>query len=401
MYDMRLSIKSVFKNITVWLGLLTVLLAVISWAEFQRYEAHDRFDDLLKIQKTVFKVSALNKTNPSYSEILLKSYIDTISNQIVELHEASSGELFLVLSKQGKIQRAIKKLDTYIDLYNRDMQSYLLTSNKQQRYALEKVKSAETKIMMQIKAIEERIIQADFIFTDKFQWIVYFTFLISLFVFLFYRHRLKAIYLSIEALYGINAGNTSTVKTLTQETEAIKQKMARKPVATENPSMVDPVTQIKNYKGMMHSYANKKGTKEKNFTAVCLFEVDNLTQKNDLSQELVNNILKKIASILSLYEQATDVVARFNFNQFIFIISRDTKVKMLQECESIRQSVEELKFKTKKDNMASFTVSGGFVIKPRHKSLDDIFKDASKLLLSAQKKGGNQIIQIKDYAENF
>ncbi len=398
---MRLSIKSVFKNITIWLGLLTVLLAVISWAEFQRYEAHDRFDDLLKIQKTVFKVSALNKTNPSYSEILLKSYIDTISNQIRELHEASSGGLFWALLDQGKIQRAIKMLSAYIDLYNQDMKAYLLASNKQQRYTLEKVKSVQTEIMMQIKAIEERMIQADFVLTDKFQWIVYWTFLISLFAFLFYRQRLRAIYLSIEALYGINTGNTSKVKTLTQETEAIKQKMARRPVVTENPSMVDPVTQIKNYKGMMHSYANKKGIKEKNFTAVCLFEIDSFAQNNDFSQELVNNVLKKTASILSLYEQATDVVARFDFNQFIFIVSRDTKAKMFQECESIRQSIEELKFKTRKDNMTSFTVSGGFVIKPRHKSLDDIFKDASKLLLSAQNKGGNQIIQIKDYAENF
>jgi len=398
---MRLSIKSVFKNITIWLGLLTVLLAVISWTEFQRYKAHDRFDDLLKIQKTVFKVSSLNKINPSYSEILLKSYIDTISNQIQELHEASSGGLFSALLDQGRIQRAIKKLSTYIDLYNQDMKSYLLATKKQQQYTLEKVKSAQTEIMMQINVIEERMIQADFVFTDKFQWIIYLTFLISLFAFLFYRQRLRAIHLSIEALYGINAGNPSKIKTLTQETEAIKQKMARKPVVTENPSMVDPVTQIKNYKGMIHSYANKKGTKEKSFTAVCLFEIDNFAQNNDFSQEFVNNVLKKIASILSLYEQATDVVARFDFNQFVFIVSRDTKAKMFQECESIRQSIEELKFKTRKDKMASFTVSGGFVIKPRHKSLDDILKDASKLLLTAQNKGGNQIIQIKDYAENF
>lgn len=395
---MKLSIKSIFKNITLLLTFLTILLAVISFMEFQRYHSYDKFNDLLKIQTTVSKISSLNKTDPNYSLILLKSYTSTILNQIQEFN---ASDFLSGLVNNQESEDAAGRLKSSVKLYEQRVKSYLLASSKQEKYTLDKVNRAHHEVFMNIKSLEELFIQTSHALIDRLQWIVYFTFLMALFTLLFYGKRLRVVYLDIEALYGISNDNALKMKTLTQEAESIRQRMVRKPAAADNPSMIDPVTQIKNYKGMIYSYANKKGTKEKNFTAVCLFEIDNLTQNNDFLQEFVKNVLKKIASILSLYEQATDVVARYDFNQFVFVLSRDTKAKMLQECESIRQSIEELKFKTVTGDTVSFTVSGGFVIKPRHRSLDDMLKEASKLLQAAKKRGGNQIVQIKDYAENF
>ncbi|MCD6433834.1 MAG: diguanylate cyclase, partial [Sulfurimonas sp.] len=177
-------------------------------------------------------------------------------------------------------------------------------------------------------------------------------------------------------------------------------KMKRKPVTSENPTMIDPITNINNIKGMINSYADKKNIKESNFTCVTIFEIDNFSKSNRaFPQEFTQAVLKKIAFTISLHEQANDVIARTDYNQFTIIFSRASKEQLFKDIDIIRQSISEIKFTTPRREGVQITVSGGFTIKTNHSSLDEAIKQAKEILNYAKKTGRNKVSQKRDVAE--
>lgn len=177
-------------------------------------------------------------------------------------------------------------------------------------------------------------------------------------------------------------------------------RMNRKNVTTDNPTMIDPVTDINNHKGMVNSYSNKKNLKDSNFTAVTILEIDNFSKtKRAFSQEMTQSILKKLAYTISLHEQAVDVIARTDYNQFTLILSRASKEQAFKDTELIRQSIEELKFNEPNKGPVVITVSGGFVIKPNNSNLEEAMRQAKEILHYAKSMGTNRILQTRDLAE--
>jgi diguanylate cyclase (GGDEF)-like protein len=232
------------------------------------------------------------------------------------------------------------------------------------------------------------------------QKVAIFTFILTLFITFWYRRRLKNIYADILHLYAIDK-NKKNYEVFSTEADAIKLRMSRKPVSTYNPAMIDPVTHINNHKGMLSSYANKKGMKDSNFTSVTIFEIDNFSKQNRaFSQEFTQAILKKIAFTISLHEQATDVIARTDYNQFTIILSRISKEQSFKDIDIIRQSISEIKFKAPGGTPIKITVCGGFVIKPNNQSLEESLKKAKEVLNHAKGKGKNTISQTRDLAEH-
>jgi len=230
--------------------------------------------------------------------------------------------------------------------------------------------------------------------------ITIFSFILTLLATLWYKRRLNSIYEDVVYLYAIDKTKKDYV-IFSQEADAIKLRMSRKPVVTDNPAMIDPVTQINNHKGMLSSYGHKKGMKDSNFTSVTIFEIDNFSkQKRAFSQEFTQAILKKVAFTLSLHEQATDVIARTDYNQFTLILSRESKEQSFKDVEIIRQSISEIKFKAPGGAPITITVSGGFIIKPNNKSLDEALKQAKEVLEYAKEKNKNTIAQVKDLVEH-
>ena len=142
--------------------------------------------------------------------------------------------------------------------------------------------------------------------------------------------------------------------------------------------------------------------KENNYTAVCVFEIDNFKElEKGLSKEYTQSVLKKISFIISLYEQPTDVIARTEYDQFTIILSRETKTRAFNDCEAMRKSIEETVFNTPHGGTVVFTLSGGFFMKPNNKSLEDAIMQAREILQTAKTNGKNRIAQIKDHAERF
>jgi len=184
-----------------------------------------------------------------------------------------------------------------------------------------------------------------------------------------------------------------------EEIDAISLRMKRKPVISDNPAMIDTVTDINNNKGLMHSYAEKKGMKDSNFTSVTVFEVDNFSKSNRVfSQDFTQAILKKIAFTMTLHEQATDVIARTDYNQFTLVFSRASKEQLFKDMEIIRQSISELKFRTPEKESVQITVTGGLVIKPNNTNLEESIRQAKEVLEHAKSTGRNKISQLSDVA---
>jgi diguanylate cyclase (GGDEF)-like protein len=216
---------------------------------------------------------------------------------------------------------------------------------------------------------------------------------------LWYRKRLFSIYKDIEFLYQIDKSKIN-YPIYTLEADAIAMRMNRKNITVDNPTMTDPVTGINNYKGLINSYSNKKNLKDSNFTALTIIEINNFSKsKRTFSQEITQNILKKIAYAISLHEQPVDVIARTDYNQFTLIFSRSSKEQSFKDVELIRQSIEELKFTVPSKGPVHITISGGLVIKPNNTNIDEAMKQAKEILEYAKSIETNKILQIRDMAE--
>ncbi len=223
--------------------------------------------------------------------------------------------------------------------------------------------------------------------------------LLSILTTIFYRKKVHLILSDISFLSAIHP-TSKNYKTKTIEADAILVKMNKKNTNTIDPSLLDPVTELLNHNGLSKFYLQKKDLKPQNYTSLTLLEVDNFSQDNkQYPPEMIQTILKKIASIITLYEQSTDVLARTGFNQFTLILSRSSKEQCLREIEQIVQTVEEIKFKLNDGTYTNISLSGGFLIKTKKRSLHDAIQEAEKILTYAKNKGGNMIAQARDLKE--
>ena len=399
---MKMSIESLFKNLSFMLILLAILLFFISLVQMDRYASFSKVANLQEQKSLVNKIYDLGRADLDYSVIQARGMAAQLKTDTLTLDSFSSYDIFgMILGQSSEFQADVKNLLQLEDEYIKRINIYYENSNESLAEKLQQLDTAKKALIVMLDSMTIKNISYD---KQKFalsQWLVYLTFLISLFIAIMYSKKLKIVYDDIKSLFAIGFERPSD-KIITKEVDAIKIRMVRKPTTTENPNMVDPVTGIKNSKGMIQSYSEKKTMKESGFTAVCVLEVDNFKQYNkELPKELTQAMLKKIAFIISLYEQPTDVIARIDLDQFAVILQRDNKDKALNDCDSMRKSIEEAVFKNPQGGKIPFTLSGGFIIKQGNKSLEDSISYAKEVLQTAKEKDGNRIAQIHDHAEKF
>ena len=227
------------------------------------------------------------------------------------------------------------------------------------------------------------------------KWLIYAALLVAALLFLYYALRFRTIFRDINSLYSVDTkGDEYTI--VTDEIDVISKRMSRKQSPSDNPAMVDPITEISNYKGLLYAFANRKG-KEGTSISVCLFDIDNFKELDRrYPKSFTQMVLKKIAFMLSLHEQPTDILARTDYSQFAIVFSRNSMDQAFQECEQIRQSVEETAFKVPQGSTIHLTVSGGLVQKSSNVSIEDTVEIARDILAKSKSIGPNAIRQPKD-----
>ncbi|MDX1295936.1 MAG: GGDEF domain-containing protein, partial [Sulfurimonadaceae bacterium] len=142
--------------------------------------------------------------------------------------------------------------------------------------------------------------------------LIYASLLVALLVFGLYYMRFNTVFKDIHSLYSVETKD-SEYQIVTDEIDVISKRMSRKPAANDNPAMIDPITEINNYKGLLFSFANRK-VKDGGTTAVCIFEIDDFKELDrQYPKSFTQMVLKKIAFMLSLHEQHTDILARTDY----------------------------------------------------------------------------------------
>ena len=394
---MQQSIKSIFGNVTLFLSLITFLTGISILFTVEQSNSYKKIDILNEQKVIILDLQKLDKKDAEVAAIQLNGKSSELLFQIQKLYDLHKFDLIgkYILKNSDEYISQLNTLKQLIANCNKSAHNYYQASSKNDEQLHLELISAYKNINNHISTI---------IFTnityDKAKLEFVHKLALGVFVFIFisnlvFYKRLKNIYADLIFLQSPSA-DPQKYTIYSTEADLIYLRMNRKTPKSQSIINIDPVTGINNNKGLVGSYAEKKGLKESDFTALAILEIDNFSKtKRAFPQDFTQSILKKIASTISLYEQATDVIARSDYNEFTIILSRTSKEKAFKEIDQIRQSIQELRFVTSTKVPITITVSGGFYIKPNNISLTNAILE-TRTILEFAKKSKNKIAQKKD-----
>ncbi|MFT7860425.1 MAG: diguanylate cyclase [Sulfurimonas sp.] len=407
---MKSSIKKIFKSLKTYLFFLFLMVTVLILFVFEHDLSIQKINNLEEQKEIVTKLTQLDKSDINLALIQFNGKSTQLHQEIDKLmviYKYNVTEQYL-LSNREEYMADLNKLSQLIDGFNAAANRYYndILKNKTLSKPTDEEIEAEKALNSSLSTVLNHInsMMLKHINYDKRKFTVIENISIALFVIvafftLLYRRRLTQIYKDIEYLYQIDKDKKG-YEIFSLEADAIALRMNRKSVGTDNPAMLDKVTGINNYKGMLNAYSHKKGLKDSNFTSVTVLDIDNFSKTNrPYPQDITQSILKKIAYTISLYEQPVDVIARTDYNQYTIILSRTTKEQCYKDVELIRESIADLKFNIPDVGTQRVTVTGGHVVKPTNTSIEEAIKQAKEIQNYAKSTGTNKIFQTRDYAQ--
>ena len=392
---MKRSIKNIIKNLNTYLfaiffiAILTLLLILEEQFSFQKIEI---VKDEQKIAKELFYLDTKNKAS-SLIELNSKSaQLQQNINKLKLIHKYNFTSIY-ILNNSKEYMQDLSLLSKYSTDFTHKLHEALLKDAQNNK----DMKNSYYKLQAELQNIIMKHLKYDY---EKYiitKYTTFFIFVIIAILTFLYRRALYRIYEDISFLFQVDKDHTN-YEIYSLEADAIALRMNRKATTNQtSTAFIDQVTGINNYKGMLNSYSSKKHTKENNFTSVAVLEIDNFSKtKKPFSQEVVQAILKKVAYTISLYEEPADTIARTDYNQFTIILSRASKEQLFKDTDTIRESIAELKINIPQIGTTQITVTGGFVVKPNHSSLENAIKGAIDILKYAQSTTKNQILRATD-----
>lgn len=398
---MKQSIKSIFNTVffsVISLAIIALVLIIISLDYNNSYEKIQNIYQQKAVALEIVNYPKDANIDNTLNQIAAKSiHLQSQTTTLLNIYDFSIIEHFI--ADKNDYLKDVDALNRLIAKFTQNANNYFTNSKTN---SLEEQKKAELE-----KSFYELLLHQDdmikkTIDINKKKLSILRVVAVTLFILLvatafLHKSRLKSVYEDLVYLLDVSIGNYVV---FSQEADAIALRMKKKPQVSENPTMIEGITGLKNLKGLMNSYGQKKGLKDENFTSVTIYEIDDFQNlKAKYPQEFIESIFKKISGIMSLHEKIADVVA-FAENQFILVLSRPTKDECYKESNNIRQSIAELKFSSAQTGAMHIYLSGGFVIKPNNVSLEESMKQAKKILNYAQSSGGNKISQIRDLAHS-
>lgn len=399
---MKHSVKKIFRNISIFMCGISLFAVIFFLAAFLQERSNTKIDILNNQKKTASSILELEKNSTQVMLIELDGKSKQLSieieklytlyeNDFIEKHLLSGSQEYMQDLNELSSSSTLLGLEA-VKFYEKEDQSDFSAKNELEKRVYSFNKKIDSIITKAVACNQTRINIQKYIALSALIYI-----LAGL---IWYGRRLEHIYRDLEFLYLINHEDKK-YSVFSEEANAISHRIDKKQtIIQKDLSMLDPVTELNNLKGMISSYAEKKGMRDDNFTSLCIIEIDNFSLENKIySQELTQTILKKIAYIISLHEQASDIIARTDYNQFSVILCRAKKEEAFKEIDDIRKSISELKINSQELKDAKITVSGGYIIKPNNISLEEALLQAKKVLKHAKQNGKNKISQIKDLAE--
>jgi len=400
---MKHSMKKIFSSLQTYLYFIFFVSLLGTLMVLEHKLSFEKIDNLRYQKEIVLSLTKLNISDKDLALIEFNGKSNMLYQEIDKLKTLYKYDLTdrFILNNEKEYMQDIQKLSQLIATFNKAAQKYY-TNIHQNKLAMKSKEELQKALLTVTEHIDDMLLKNITYNEEKFNLIknaVIIIFVLILFATLYYRKMLRSLYEDIEFLLQIDKSR-KTHEFFTQEADAISLRMKRKHVEHKNPEMIDQVTGINNYKGLLNSYAQKKDLKGSNFTAVAVLEIDNFSKSNrTFAQDITQSILRKVAYTISLHELPVDVIARTDYNQFTLIFSRPSKEQAFKDIEAIRESIAELKFTIPGVGVTQITVTGGFVIKPNNTSLEEAIKKAKEILIYAKTIGKNRILQNRDMAQ--
>jgi diguanylate cyclase (GGDEF)-like protein len=135
------------------------------------------------------------------------------------------------------------------------------------------------------------------------------------------------------------------------------------------------------------SYETKRASRTKEPLSLVTFNIDDLQQVNDQFGQLMGDkVLVEVAKIITSSVRATDIVGRYDGDEFMVILPACAAINALTVAEQIRESVELNIF----DDKLKITISGG-IHQFQGDSVDQFINATVKLVHQAKQNGQNRI----------
>lgn len=176
------------------------------------------------------------------------------------------------------------------------------------------------------------------------------------------------------------------VKELTIELENVQTEKNKQ---LEQMSRLDFLTKLNNRSELYErlSYETKRATRTKEPLSVVIFNIDEFKKVNDqYGHPMGDKVLTEIAKIITSSVRATDIVGRYDGEEFMIILPACKAENAIIVAEQIRESIELNTF----NDEFKITVSGG-VHQFQGESADQCIDLAEKLILKAKQNGRNRI----------
>lgn len=392
---MKHSIKKIFGNLNVYLLFILSLSILSALLTLEHTLSVKKMDNLNNQKTALFQLTKLKTSNMEMAQLQFDAQSNRLLNDINELSNIYKYNFTqrYVLANERAYREDLATLRKLTKEFNKKADDYYAKKKKTDKVGLGESLMASNNHINSMIFKEISYNKTIFSIIEK---LVALSFLVIVSLTFLYRKQLKLIYKDIRLLYSIEKGNKPT-DVFSEEIDAISMRMNRRPTPTDNPNMLDSVTSIMNYKGMVNAYSLQKKTKEKIVTTVTTFEIDNFS-KNDKAydKQTIQNILKKVAYTISLHGTPVDIIARSAYNQFTLILLRDTKEIAYKEMEEIQENVSEMKVKLEEKGLTKITLSGGFMVKPPNMTFEESINIAKTTLEHAKKGDGNKLSKEKD-----
>lgn len=396
---MLISIRKVFFNLKIVLMLIGGGIALLGIQIFNISEYTERLSALKNQHLLIEKIVHTDLSDPKMASILINGAVSELTLSVKLSGQEAVLDAFINSNEeQASLLRSLSLSSQSFQDTALLWSEALAISKESSKTRMMSARTAylediDRMIDYQIHIIEESVATA--------KMTALLLFITGLIMFFLYRYRLNQIYSDIDKVCSIDAdGSQKTMHT--QEIDFLTKHVVRKSSQISiNPNLIHPSSNLNNEKGLVTAFNAKKAGRSGNTVFLALFEIDQyLELTQSLNKEDLAGILKKLGEMISMYEQAFDVIAHLDNDQLVFLMSRSTKQSALEECEKFIHSVEESSFSTSQ-GIIKITLSGGFLLKPPAKSIEEAISDAQILIEKSKENGGNRISQVRERTQSY
>ncbi len=128
------------------------------------------------------------------------------------------------------------------------------------------------------------------------------------------------------------------------------------------------------------------------------FDIDNFKNINDtLGHAVGDTVLREVAKVIVVNVREGDTVARWGGEEIVASLLGATEKDAKEKAESIRRSVEEIKFSEAPD--LKVTISIGVASNFKGATCESLVKNADLALYRAKRTGKNKVVAFSELAE--